>query len=143
MIQIKGNFDAIKKWLGKETEKYEPAKAVVYLHPPFENRKGVWQHYGTKRGIPPRPWFGVRKDFEPTLEKIKHHWLSSDQTVKELIQDIANSLIANIKEGVNKQTDIWGKPFIPLKPSTVKRKKSSKALIDKGHMINSVVWKWL
>ena len=143
MIQIKGNFDAIKKWLGKETEKYEPAKAVVYLSTPFENRKGIWQQYGTKRGIPPRPWFGVRRDFEPTLRKIKVQWLISDMTVKEMVEDIANSMLINIKEGVNKQTDIWGRPFTPLKPQTIKRKGSSKALIDEGHMVDSVVWKWL
>jgi len=143
MIKIESNFDAIKKWLHKEAEKYEPAKAVIYLATPFENRKGIWQHYGTKRGIPPRPWFGVRRDFEPTLEKIKRHWLTSNSTLKELVADTANALIANIKEGVDRQTDIWGRPFIPLKPQTIKRKGSSKALVDKGHMINSVVWKWL
>jgi len=143
MIQIKGNFEAIRQWLAKEAGKYEPAKALVYISTPFENRKGIWQQYGTRRGIPPRPWFGVRRDFEPELERIKHRWLATDKTVKELVQDVANALIANIKEGVNRQTDIWGRPFIPLKPSTVKRKGSSKALIDKGHMISSVVWKWL
>ena len=85
----------------------------------------------------------MRKDFEPEMEKIEQHWLTTESSIKELIQDVANALIGNIKEGVNRQTDLWGKPFIPLKPATIKRKGSSKALIDKGHMINSVVWKWL
>ena len=72
--------------------------------------------------------------------------LLSSSTVRKIVRkalpEAANITIDNIIEGVNKQTDIKGNPFKPLKPRTIRRKGSSKALIDTGSMLSSTTWRW-
>lgn len=46
-------------------------------------------------------------------------------------------LVREIQRGIRSQAP-GGKPFAPLAESTIKRKKSSKALIDTGFLINSI-----
>jgi len=65
------------------------------------------------------------------------------KVVRKVLPEAANITIENIVEGVNKQTGIRGNLFQPLKPQTMRRKGSSKALIDTGSMLNSITWRWV
>ena len=49
-------------------------------------------------------------------------------------------LVAEIKKGIIRQAP-GGQSFEPLAASTIKRKKSSKALIDEGDLINKITQK--
>ncbi len=49
-------------------------------------------------------------------------------------------LVGEIQKGIRKQAP-GGQPFVELAPGTIKRKKSSKALIDTGFLVNAITQK--
>ena len=49
-------------------------------------------------------------------------------------------LVREIQRGIKRQAP-GGKPFAPLAPGTIKRKKSSKALIDTGFLVGAITQK--
>ena len=94
----------------------------------------IIQNYGSpSRGIPPRPFF------DDCLKKNESKWgkkyselivngMDSEQALNIIGELIKNDLRASILDG----------DWTPNAPSTVKKKGSSKPLVDTGTMLNSI-----
>lgn len=97
----------------------------------------AWNELGTDRGIPPRPF--IRQSFDNNKAMIK---AMCDAQAKAIITGKAdpkkalNAIGAMQKGLIQKTIDSGG--FAPNDPKTIKRKKSSKPLIDTGLMRQSV-----
>jgi hypothetical protein len=50
-------------------------QGVVGFNAPLEAAKGVWAQDGTRRGLPPRPWFGFRNADRGPLDRAMQAWL--------------------------------------------------------------------
>lgn len=77
------------------------------------------------------PWGKFGKMLERSANK------AASQTERALAK-AANRLASDMKKNITDQGATAGKPFRKLKDSTIKRKGSSKALIDTGAMRNSL-----
>lgn len=93
------------------------------------------QDFGApSRGIPPRPFFrnmvaAKKGEWPAALEaQLKATNYDARQALDRVGQGIAGQLRQSI-------ADFEG---VPLKPATIKRKGSSKQLVDTGHLLNSV-----
>lgn len=101
--------------------------------------RAVWNHYGTSRGIPARPFLlnAIRKNRRKYLEamktagaKILRGEASLDQTMRKL----------GIMAQGDIQDEITNLRTPPNAPSTIAAKGSSNPLIDTGEMRSKVTW---
>ena len=72
-----------------------------------------------------------------TIKRLNKIATTLEKHIKSSVFAEAHNLRTMITKGIRAQAP-GGKRFKPLHPSTIKRKKSSKALIDKGDLIRSI-----
>ena len=105
---------------------------------PVVNR-AIWNHYGTSRGIPSRPFIlnAIRKNRSKYLEamktagaKILRGEATLDQTMRKL----------GILAQGDIQQEITNLRTPPNAPSTIAAKGSDNPLIDTGEMRSKVTW---
>lgn len=101
--------------------------------------KAVWNEFGTRRGIPERPF--MRNAMRNNTRKYKMALRTSASKI--LLGETALSTVLN-KLGIVAQGDIQAEITSlmtpPNAPSTIRAKKSSKPLIDTGAMRQAVTW---
>ena len=100
-----------------------------------------WNHEGTSRGIPPRP-FITRAIFEGK-EQIRSDLRTIAKGVFQGNADLRAGLARVGMMGQNLiQQKIGSNLPPPNAPSTVAAKGSSRTLVDTGRMMASVTWDW-
>lgn len=95
----------------------------------------AFQNFGAPgAGIPPRPFFSnVVAKGRKTWGKILADLLkTNDFDAKESLLLMGEGIKGEIQNSINNGA------YAPLKPATVRRKGFDKALVDTGHMLNSV-----
>ena len=102
---------------------------------------GVFQEFGTK-SIPQRSYIRLtfdetKKSMFQTIKRQKDLIFLGASTVKKSLNVIGLQNTNNIKKTIRRTPSEWP----PLSESTIKRKKSSKPLIDTGQLINSLTHK--
>lgn len=95
-----------------------------------------WNHEGTSRGIPPRPF--ITQAIETKQAMIGSALKSSIAAIMDPgdVQGAVDRIGLSLQTAI-KQT-IKGGSFAPNHPDTIKRKGSSSPLIDTGRLIGSV-----
>lgn len=102
--------------------------------------KAIWNHYGTSRGIPARPFLlnAMRRQRRKYLNIMK------EQGARILRGETTLTAVMN-KLGVLAQGDVQAEIDAtltpPNAPATIKAKGSSHPLIESGEMKRSVTWK--
>lgn len=102
--------------------------------------RAIWNHYGTSRGIPARPFLlnSMRKNRSKYLDAMK------TSASKILRGETSLSTVLN-KLGIfaqgHIQAEITSLKSPPNAPATIKRKGSSNPLIDTGAMRAAITWK--
>lgn len=96
----------------------------------------AWNELGTSRGIPSRPFIRNTVDLHTDeinadLDKMVMQVLNG-ATAEQVLRQMGVSLKGRM------QTEITDGSYAPNKPSTIRRKKSDKPLIDTGRMRASV-----
>lgn len=142
----------------KNIEKIKNAKVSVGW---FEDTKyddgtkvgdvAFWQEYGTRRGIPQRPFMRPAKFYnEEKWERLLKQEVRKDIESGKPLTDAMEKLGAVVQGDIQYEITMVKEP--PLKPSTIKarlRRKSNptvtatitKPLIDTGTMLSSVSYK--
>lgn len=102
--------------------------------------RAIWNHYGTSRGIPSRPFLtnAMRSNRRKYLDAMKTS-ASKILTGQITLTQFLNKLGALAQGDV--QMEITNLRFPPNAPSTIKAKGSSNPLIDTGEMRSAVTWK--
>lgn len=130
-----GEEDMIDRWSGKEIRELYAGKQV------HNAQVGAWNEYGTER-IPERSFIRStidenNKSYQASLRRIVKKILSGDQNGHKMmgrlgmkIQNQVQAKIVSIQEPPNAE-------------STIKRKKSSKPLVDSGQLSQSIKWEYL
>lgn len=102
-------------------------------------RGAVHQFGSEKRNIPPRPW--LDKGAEQGADKYKKlaknkitDVVTGDLSVDKYYQTLGEISVAEVRKYLRNGD------FTPLSPATIKRKGSSKPLIDTGQLRNSVTY---
>ena len=143
-ITIKDEYTAEGRRMKKALEELDKLECFIgFQH--GEAREGdgtdicdiaAWNELGTSRGIPSRPF--IRNTVDLHADEINTH-------LEEMVKRILNGATAEqvLREmGVylkgQMQTEITDGTFEPNSPSTIRRKKSDKPLIDTGRMRASV-----
>ncbi len=125
----------------------KPPKGPTQVHVGFPAGKAdsdvvaraIWNHYGTSRGIPARPFlFNAirknRKNISRYLESVAPQILQG-----VLTPDVALSRLGILTQGyIQDEITTMRKP--PNDPSTIKAKGSSNPLIDTGEMRGAVTY---
>lgn len=101
--------------------------------------KAVWNEFGTRRGVPERPFMrnALRNNatiYKKALRASASKILLGDVTLKSVL----NKLGALVQGDIQDEITAMREP--PNAPQTVKRKRSSKPLIDTGAMRQAVTW---
>jgi len=96
-----------------------------------------WNEYGTGKGIPPRPFIqqGIQKN-KSKIEKVQEALCKKVVSLK-LTADMAYEQLALFMEGLIKESLERG-GWTPNAPSTIKKKKSSRPLIDEGTLVGAI-----
>ncbi len=99
----------------------------------------AWNHFGTSRGIPPRPFISVamfkgRGEIRMNLRKIAYEVTVNAKPLTPELQRLGFYGAGLI------QTQIASNMPPPNAPSTIARKGSSRTLIDTGRMRQSITW---
>lgn len=87
-------------------------------------------------GMPQRSF--LRSAFDenkPMINKMGDHIVNS--AIKGISTETALNQLGNVVQGMVQKKIVDG-PFIPNSPATIKRKKSSRPLIDTGHLRQSI-----
>lgn len=87
-------------------------------------------------GMPQRSF--LRSAFDenkPMINKMGDHIVNS--AIKGISTEKALDQLGNVVQGMVQKKIVDG-PFVPNSPATIKRKKSSKPLIDTGHLRQSI-----
>lgn len=105
---------------------------------PVVNR-AIWNHYGTSRGIPSRPFLlnAIRKNRSKYLEAMKTAGakiLRGEATLDQTMRKLGILAQGDIQQEI---TDLRDPPNAP---ATVAAKGSSNPLIDAGEMRSKVTW---
>lgn len=101
---------------------------------------GAVHQFGSEtRGIPARPWLdkGVEAGadrYQAIAKKSVTRVLTGKLSVPSYYRILGEAGSASVKNYIRTAT------FVPLSPYTIKKKKSSKPLIDTGQMRNSVTY---
>lgn len=101
--------------------------------------RAIWNHYGTSRGIPSRPFLlnAIRKNRRKYIEALK---TSGAKILRgEATLDQTMSKLGILAQG-DIQQEITNLRTPPNAPSTIKAKGSSNPLIDTGEMRSKVTW---
>lgn len=101
--------------------------------------RAIWNHYGTSRGIPSRPFLlnAIRKNRRKYIEALK---TSGAKILRgEATLDQTMSKLGILAQG-DIQQEITDLRTPPNAPSTIKAKGSSNPLIDTGEMRSKVTW---
>lgn len=101
--------------------------------------RAVWNHYGTSRGIPPRPFLlnAIRKNRRKYLEALKTSGakiLRGEATLEMTMRKLGVLAQGDIQQEI---TDLRDPPNAA---STIAAKGSSNPLIDTGEMRSKVTW---
>ena len=105
---------------------------------PVVNR-AIWNHYGTSRGIPSRPFLlnAIRKNRREYLEAMKTAGakiLRGEATLDQTMRKLGILAQGDIQQEI---TDLRDHPNAP---ATIRAKGSSNPLIDTGEMRSKVTW---
>lgn len=105
----------------------------------FEQKKAVWQEYGTNRGIPSRPF--LRNALYENESRFASFILPYLQNVLEggSADGVFDALGPFMAMSIQRSIASGG--FAALAPSTIKKKGHSKPLLDTGAMYGAVTWK--
>lgn len=100
--------------------------------------KAIQNNYGTRR-IPRRPFFDnasekTKKQWADLMEQHKRDFRDGRVDLKKLYNAIGVVGVANI------QSEIIDGNFVPNSPKTIKRKRSSRPLVDTGDMRLAVTY---
>lgn len=102
--------------------------------------KAVWNEFGTKRGIPSRPF--MRRTFDrhkaETRKLLKQY--AALVVAGKISRRKALRQVGEIYSGMIKKKIRRGR-YVANEPKTIMQKGSSKPLIDKGEMLNSITHK--
>lgn len=99
----------------------------------------IWNHFGTSRGIPPRPFITIamfknRREFRAALRKIAKGAVENGTPLAVQMPKLGALGAGKIQDQIANNTPP------PNAPSTVRQKGSSKTLIDTGRMQGGVTW---
>lgn len=140
-VTSKGDF---REKLEKIEQAFKGRKAVKVGFPAGKSKGdvvavAVYNHNGTSRGIPPRPFitmamFKGRPKLREKLRNEAKKIVNGQQSVEKALP-----VIGLLGEGMIKKQIRSNMPP-PNKASTLRRKKSTKTLIDTGRMMQSVTW---
>ena len=102
--------------------------------------RAIWNHYGTSRGIPSRPFLlnAIRKNRRKYLEAMRTSApkiLRGEVTLQQFLSRLGILAQGDI------QQEITNLRTPPNAPSTIAAKGSSNPLIDTGEMRQKVTWK--
>ncbi len=102
--------------------------------------KGIWNEFGTSRGIPERPF--MRNSLRNNSDKYIKALQTSAQRLALGQTDLSTVMekLGNVAE-LDIKREIDGLKSPPNAPSTIRQKGSSNPLIDTGEMRNSVRYK--
>lgn len=100
----------------------------------------IWNHFGTSRGIPPRPFLANamrdnKSKYRSIMVKAAKSILTSGTTLKATLDKLGILAQGDV------QAEITALRTPPNAPSTIKQKGSSNPLIDTGTMRGAVTWK--
>ena len=99
---------------------------------------GIWNEYGTAH-IPSRPF--IRQTFEDNQQAVAQYLgrvVSNVAKGDDLVQEL--SKLGQWYQDKQKKT-LTSYPWTPNAPSTRRRKKSSKPLVDTSQLVNSIRYK--
>lgn len=99
----------------------------------------VWNHFGTSRGIPPRPFITIamykgRAEIRANLRRVAYQVTVNAKPLTPELQKLGAYGAGKI------QDQIASNMPPPNAPSTVAQKGSSGTLIDTGRMRQSITW---
>lgn len=99
----------------------------------------IWNHFGTSRGIPPRPFitiamFKARAEIRTNLRKVAYQVTVNAKPLTPELQKLGVYGAGKI------QSQISSNMPPPNAPSTIAQKRSSGTLIDTGRMRQSITW---
>lgn len=102
--------------------------------------RAIWNHYGTSRGIPSRPFLlnAVRSNRSKYLSALKSSGaaiLRGEATLHQTMMKLGIMAQGDV------QQEITNLRTPPNAPATIKAKGSSNPLIDTGEMRSKVTWK--
>jgi len=60
-----------------------------------------------------------------------------------VLEEIGMAIHRRVLEGFEHQSDPWGRPWKPLSPETIEKKRSSRILEDTGRLRQSFAWRLL
>jgi hypothetical protein len=100
---------------------------------------GSWQEFGTSRGVPERSFLRAtidtnRQRYAAMIQKSAERIVTGKSTVEKELALWGERVVGDVKQRIAK-----GIPP-PLKDATIKRKGSSKPLIDSGQLRNSITY---
>lgn len=96
------------------------------------------QNYGAPaRNIPPRPFFTsmIRANQDRWPDVVVASLRARGFDVRSALVDLGHEMEGELRESIQQTNSP------PLRPGTIKRKGSSKPLVDTGRMLNSIVSK--
>lgn len=101
--------------------------------------RAAWMEFGTSRGIPERPFLrNAMRNNEGTYKlfmlKAGQKILVGQGSMKGELDSLGNLAKGHIQKSINSNTPP------PLKPATIKKKGSSRTLVDSGEMRQSVTF---
>ncbi|HEV7258939.1 MAG TPA: hypothetical protein VGN82_14255 [Bosea sp. (in: a-proteobacteria)] len=99
----------------------------------------IWNHLGTSRGIPPRPFITIamyksRREIRAALRKIAKGTVENGTPIAAQLPKLGAYGAGKIQDQIAANTPP------PNAPSTIRQKGSSRTLIDTGRMRQSVTW---
>ena len=103
-----------------------------------DQKKAMWQEYGTSRGIPARPF--LRNTMYENEARFASFIMPYIQNVMEggSADEVFSALGPFMVQAIQRTIAAGG--FAPNAPSTIKKKGSSKPLIDTGSMYGAITF---
>jgi len=100
---------------------------------------GIWNHFGTSRGIPERPFLtnamrDNRSKYRDSMRTAAKLILLGQASMGAVLSKLGIMAVGDI------QSEITSLNSPPNAPSTVKKKGSSNPLIDTGQLRASITW---
>lgn len=103
-------------------------------NPPTLEEVALWNEYGTER-IPPRPFLSrALKSATTRCNKLVQARMEENADMEQIAKEIGVELQGAIYEQIDSGH------FVPNAPATIRRKGSSRPLIDTGNLRQSVHW---
>lgn len=103
-------------------------------NPPTLEEVALWNEFGTER-IPPRPFLQrAQKSATARCNKLVQARMEENADLEQIAKEIGLVLQDEIKQQITRGQ------FVPNAPSTIRRKGSSRPLIDTGNLRQSVHW---